>query len=218
MKFIELSHTVVNGMVTFPGDPPVVIDNFLSREAATEKFGEKAAALLDRINMINTSGTYLDAPVHRFEGGDYICDIPLEKLVDLPVETVLLKSGKRCFEQDDLAHIGHKGGSVLLCTGHSEKFGTPDYGVDAPYLSIAGAQDLIDKGAIFIGIDTPLIDQMGSDACPVHDIILGAGGVVCEDMTNLRATLGLKNALLTAVPPKVHMASFTARVFVKTLE
>jgi hypothetical protein len=45
MKFIELSHTIVNGMVTYPGDPPVIIDDYMSMETAARKFGEKAAAL-----------------------------------------------------------------------------------------------------------------------------------------------------------------------------
>lgn len=215
MKFIELNHTLVNGLVTYPGDPPVVIDYYHDWDEMVELCGEGAAAILDRIQMINTSGTYVDAPVHRRHGDKYVCDIPLEKLVDLPFRTVVLPQGKKCFEVEDVMDAAIPGGAVLLCTGHSEKFGTDAYGKDAPYLSEEAAQYLMEQGVVLVGIDTPLIDRLESDQRPVHDIILKAGNVICEDMTNLKATVGLKDALLTAVPPKVRLASCTARVFVK---
>jgi kynurenine formamidase len=131
---------------------------------------------------------------------------------------VELSPGKAFFDEEDLRGIGLKGGAVLLCSGHSDKFGTDDYGKDSPYLSDGGAQYLMDRGVVFVGIDTPLIDKIERDSRPVHDIILRCGAVVCEDMTNLKSAIGLKNAVLTAVPPKVKMASFTARVFIKILE
>lgn len=217
MKYIELCHTVENGMITFPGDPAVVIDEYMSREKMKEKYG-KAASLLDRIQMINTSGTYLDAPFHRFEGGYPVCDIPLEKLVDIPVEVVELPEEKECFEREDVEYAGVSGGAVLLYTGHSKFFGTDKYGVNVPYLTTEGAKCLVERGIVFVGIDTPLIDQMNSGDCPVHDIILGADGIVCENMTNLDKILGFKSIYLTAVPPKVRMSSCTARVFAKVNE
>lgn len=217
MKYIELCHTVENGMITYPGDPAVVIDEYMSREEMREKCG-KAAALLDRIQMINTSGTYLDAPFHRFEDGYQICDIPLEKLVDIPAEVVKLPEKRRCFEREDVECAGVPGGAVLLYTGHSKFFGTNKYGDNAPYLTVEGAKCLIERGIVFVGIDTPLIDRMNSGDCPVHDIILGSGGIVCENMTNLEEILEYESIYLTAVPPKVKMSSCTARVFVKIKE
>lgn len=214
MRFIELCHTVVDGTVTFPGNPPVVISDYISLSEMREKFGE-AGSLLDQIYMINTSGTYLDAPAHRFESGYYIADIPLEKLVDLPLQVVYLPDGKECFEAAELSGVGIRGGAVLLCTGQSAKFNTPEYGIDAPYLSVEGAQYLVDRGVVFVGIDGPLIDKINSGSCPVHDIILGAEAVVCENMTNLEALSGVEGALLTAVPPQIRMASLMARVYAK---
>lgn len=32
MRYVELSHTLEDGMVTFPGDPPVNIGIYMSRE------------------------------------------------------------------------------------------------------------------------------------------------------------------------------------------
>ena len=217
MRYVELSHTLEDGMVTFPGDPPVNIGIYMSREEMRKKCGA-AAALLDQIKMINTSGTYLDAPVHRFENGTYICDIPLESLVDLPVEVVPLPEGKSCFEPEDFQELDERVKAVLLYTGFSSRFNTDRYGDNPPYLSVSGAKYLMEKGVAFVGIDGPLIDKMNSGDCPVHDIILGEKGIVCENMTNLDLLLGCHMAVLTAVPPRVKMASFTARVFAKIEE
>ena len=222
MKFIELNHRITNGMVTFPGMPGVVIDAYMTREESGRDYGEKANSLLDRIQMVNISGTYLDSPNHRFENGYTVADIPLEKCANLRYQVVDLPEGKKCFDKEDLQGVGIKGGAVLLHTDHDQKFGTDAYGENVPYLSVEGAQYLIDKGVVFVGIDTPLIDdndRMMELGNPVHDIILGAGGIVCEDMTNLKAAIPYQeNGRLYAAPARVEMASFTTRVFVQTNE
>ena len=219
MKFIDLSHRITDGLVTYPGTPAVKIDAYMTRQEAADAFGEPAQALLDRITMLNISGTYLDAPLHRFDKGYTVADIPLEKLVDLPYQVVSLKEGKNCFDTEDLSGIGIPGGAVILNSGHHKVFGTEKYGVNAPYLTPEGAQYLMDRGVVLVGIDTPLIDNMmvsSTVGCPVHDIILDAGGVVCEDLinTDLAAAAG-GTGLLSAIPARVEMASFTARVFIK---
>ena len=176
------------------------------------------AAVLDKISMVNTSGTYVDSPVHRMQDDKYVCDIPLEKLVDLEYEVIVQKPGKRCFELEDVEGHGKHGGAVLLCTGMSELFNKPGYGDNGGYLSTEAAEYLMNRGVVFVGIDTPLIDAIEGPGRPVHDIILGAGNVVCENMNNLRSVANLKDeekGLLSAIPARVHMASFTARVFVK---
>ncbi len=219
MKFIELSHRIYNGMKTFPGIPDVKIDNFMNRKECADAYGcENAQALLDRIQMVNISGTYLDSPLHRFENGYNIADIPLEKIVDLPYEIVTIQPERNYFDVDDFENTGIKDGAVILNSGHYKKFGKDSYSEKPPYLTVDGAQYLIKKGVVFIGIDSPLIDNMETNAtvgCPVHDVILSAGAIVCEDMNNLDALNNIKNGLLTAVPALIEMASFTARVYVK---
>ncbi len=217
MKFVELSHRISNGMVTFPGVPAVKIDTYMDMESSAKEFGANAGALLDRIEMVNINGTYLDAPLHRSPDGYSIADIPLEKLVDLPFDVVTMKEGSDCFDAGDIENIGQAGGAVILNSGHYKKFGTDAYAQNPPYLTLEAAKALVAKGVVFIGIDSPLIDNMetlGTIGCTVHDEILSAGGVICEDMTNLDALAGVSGTL-TAVPAPVEMASFAARVFVK---
>ena len=62
MKYIELSHYVKDGLISYPGMPPVEISAYMTREECGAAFGATGAAMLDQIKMVNISGTYIDAP------------------------------------------------------------------------------------------------------------------------------------------------------------
>lgn len=215
MRYIELNHYIKNGTETYPGMPPVEISTYMERNEDSLD-----TSLLDFLKMINISGTYLDAPYHVFEEGDKIGDIPLEKLVDLDTYVVHLAHDRNYFDVEDLRFIENEnlaGSAVLLQSGHDRKFGTPEYGIAPPYLSVAGAKWLMEKEVVFVGIDSPLIDDLVHvpvHGTPVHQIILKASAIICEDMKDIDLVPD-KGARLTAVPPRIAMSSFPARVFVK---
>lgn len=218
-KYIDLSHRMYNGMLTYPGYPGITINTYLGRKETGKRFGEKAAAQIDHIDMINCSGTYLDAPYHVREDGYKVADIPLSKVADLDYTVIELQSGKDCFDVEELKGKCIKGGAVLLYTGDYEKFGTPEYGTDnPPYLTEAGAKYLMEQGVVFVGIDTALIDCMYHQdtwGIPVHYTILDAGGVVCEDMNNLKEAIPYAGkGKLYAAPLKVEMSSVSTRPYI----
>lgn len=104
MKYIELSHKMTDGLITFP-DPvylPVKIDFFWTQEEAAEHIGAGVAATLDRIEMINISGTYIDAPRHQYSDGYHVSEVPLEKLLDLEYDVVQIEKGKTSFTLKDV--------------------------------------------------------------------------------------------------------------------
>lgn len=218
--FIELNHTIRNGMVSYPGMPPVEISALYTRKDCTETFqdGADAAALLDQISMVNISGTYMDSPYHLWDSGYKVCDIPLEKCFDLPTFVVHKNPHHRRFHKGDLekqlADEDLSGSAVLLHSGHDKKFMTEAYEHDVPCLTVEGARWLMERGVYFVGIDTQLIDDFNhkelGNVC--HEEILGAGAIVCEDMTNLEQ-LPDRGARLYAIAPRVEMASFPGRIF-----
>lgn len=217
MEYIELNHKMVDGLFTFPDPvyPPVKIDFFWTQEQAAEHIGAGVAAALDRIEMLNISGTYIDAPAHRYSDGYKVAEIPLEKLVDLEYDIVKIQTGKKCFTYKDVEHVGKKGGAVLFYTGMSDRFMTEEYGTNSPYISVEAMEDLLAKGVVFFGIDAALVDDMDSDSRPIHDGVLKAGGVICENMTNLKAVYEKQEGLFSAVPLQADMASFPVRAYVK---
>ena len=219
-KFIELTHTITDGLISYPGMPPVVIDALYTREMCSSEFHDSAdaAALLDQIRMVNISGTYMDSPYHLWDSGYKVSEIPLEKCFDLPLYVVRKNPDHRRLHVSDLkAQLGGaalKGAAVVYATGHDKKFMTPAYEEAVPCYTTDAAQWLIDRGVYLCGIDTQLIDDFNhkETGCAVHEIVLGAGSIVCEDMANLDQVPD-RGARLYAIPPRVEMASFPGRVF-----
>ncbi len=210
-EFIELNHKIEHGMETYPGLSLVEVYEHLPR------FDNNA--LIDGINLLGISGTYIDSPFHEDPNGDRICDYPLEKLVNLPILVVNKPDSRISFEIEDFDGLDVSGKAVLLNSKHDRFFGQKEYGIGTPYITVEAAEYLVKQGVVLVGIDSPLVDNIetSAEAIPVHNTFLSNGVVICEDMTNIAAVEG-KNAYLTAVPPRVPLASFPARVFATVYE
>ena len=68
-QLIDLSHTIREGLITYPGLPAPVFNSWLSREDSKAKYAEGTQFAMDIITMIGNTGTYLDSPFHRYDGG-----------------------------------------------------------------------------------------------------------------------------------------------------
>jgi kynurenine formamidase len=65
-RLVDLSHTVEHGLVTYPGLPAPVVSDYLAREASRGRYAPGTEFQIGRIEMIANTGTYIDAPSHRF--------------------------------------------------------------------------------------------------------------------------------------------------------
>ena len=83
-RFVELSHPIEPGMTTYPGIPGPVVTTHLSREASRGRYAEGTTFEMGRVDLVANTGTYIDAPRHRFAEGVDIAGLPLERLADLP--------------------------------------------------------------------------------------------------------------------------------------
>ena len=103
---------------------------------------------------------------------------------------------------------------MLLHTGWSRYFGTPEYARGAPFLGAAGTAELIRQGVALVGIDSLNIDDTESGGeRPAHSGLLAAGIHVVEHLTNLDA-LPPRGARFTAAPPAVErFGTFPVRAF-----
>ena len=81
--FVDLSHTIEAGLVTYKGLPGPIICDFLSREDAARKYAGGETLQIDKIEMVGCSGTYLDSPFHRYAGGKDIAELSIEKIAGL---------------------------------------------------------------------------------------------------------------------------------------
>ena len=216
MQIIDLSHAIVNGEVTYPGLPAPRITAFLDREASRSHYSAGTEFQLDTITMVGNTGTYLDAPFTRYEGGKDLADLPLETLVGLPAKVFHIESGhSRQIDVDVfLGRDNLPGSAVLVNFGWDQHFGTDKYSVDAPFLTAAACQYLVDNKVALVGVDSVNIDDtQGGGERPAHSILLAAGIHIVEHLKNLSA-LPETGALFTAVPPKVrNFGTFPVRAF-----
>jgi arylformamidase len=209
-RFVDLSHTIRHGLVTYPGLPAPVITDHLSREASKDRYAKGTSFQIARLDMVVNTGTYVDAPSHRWERGRDVADLALESLADLEgcvVDATGPAIDERAFAGRDL-----RGRAVLVRTGWSRHFGTPAYGSGHPYLVASAAQALVDAGAALVGIDSLNIDDTSDLARPVHSLLLQHDIPIVEHLTALDA---LREPFrFFAVPPKVHgVGSFPVRAF-----
>lgn len=217
-RVIDLSHPIEAGLVTYPGLPAPVITPHLTREASREKYAPGTEFAMDVITMIGNTGTYLDAPFHRYADGGDLASLDLSSLVDLPAEAFHLRdswtSERRGIAAATLADRDLRGAAVLLDTGWSSRFGTPEYGVGAPFLTGDGARFLVDAGVRLVGIDSLNIDDVESGGeRPAHSILLAAGVHVVEHLTGLDA-VPARGARFTAAPPAIRgFGTFPVRAF-----
>jgi len=214
-ELVDLSHPIRDGLVTYPGLPAPTITPHLTREASREKYAPGTEFAMDVITMIGNTGTYLDSPFHRYaEGGD-LASLELETLVGVPAEVFRLTDAARrgipaeVFFDRELA-----GTAVLLHTGWSRHFGTPEYAHGSPFLTEAGARHLVDAGVAIVGIDSLNIDDTESGGeRPAHSLLLAAGIHVVEHLTALDR-VPVRGARFTAVPPRVEgFGTFPVRAF-----
>ena len=86
--FVELSHVISAGMITYPGLPGPEISDILSRADSRANYAEGTEFAIGRITMVGNTGTYLDSPFHRYGDGTDLAGLPLERLADLPAVVV----------------------------------------------------------------------------------------------------------------------------------
>jgi arylformamidase len=201
--WVELSHPIVAGMITYPGIPGPEVTPHLTREQSRERYAPGTEFAMDRISMIGNTGTYLDSPLHRYADGADLAGLPLSALADLPAAVVRTAgSTVRGVDVGALAAVEVRDRAVLLHTGGDRHWGSPDYARDAPYLTEAGAGWLVEHGARLVGIDSVNIDDIEDPSRPAHTVLLAAGIPIVEHLTGLEQ-LPPTGARFTAAPPRV---------------
>ena len=213
-KIVDLSHVIEHGMTTYKGLPGPHICDFWTREGSAANYDDGSTFQIGRIEMVANTGTYVDAPFHRYADGVDLAELPLPSLADL--EGIVVR---RPFEHgittdvDAFQGVDVSGKAVLVHTGWDRHWRTDRYGEQHPFLTGEAADWLVEQGAALVGIDSYNIDDTGSRSRPVHTRLLAAGIPICEHMTYL-GRLPDSGFRFSAVPPKVRgMGSFPVRAY-----
>lgn len=193
---VDLTHALDSNVPTWDGScgfKKLITGNY-SESSTKTKFQFQCLEM--RVGI----GTHMDAPCHCIEGGLSIADIALEQLA-LPLIVIDVSSiAQENYEvsvQDILAFEKTHGmippGSLVVCyTGWSKHWNDSSHYRNAdvngqvhfPSVHIKAAEVLLDRGVAGIAIDT-LSSDIGMDGYfPVHELFLGAGKYLIENVAN----------------------------------
>lgn len=214
--FIDLSHTIENGLITYKGLPAPVICDYLSREDSRKFYEEGTSFQIGKIEMVSNTGTYLDCPFHRFKDGKDLSDLLLESCTDLdavvihvPFEEVTAITAAH-FKNYELSNR-----AVLVHTGWDKHWNTEKYYEGHPYLTEDAAVYLRDCAVKLVGIDAHNIDNTATNRRPVHTTLLDAEILITEHLCNLYL-LPAGDFTFSAIPPKFKgVGTFPVRAMAK---
>jgi kynurenine formamidase len=212
--FIDLSHTIEDGMITYKGLPAPLICDHISREQSRGVYAPGTEFQIGKITMVSNTGTYIDSPFHRFADGTDIAGLTLNSLVGLDAVVVHADgmSGRK-IPAEAFGAVDVRGKAVLVHTNWSRHWRTDQYFENHPFLTAAAAEYLKKEGAKLVGIDSYNIDDTTDGHRPVHTVLLGAGIPIVEHLRGLEL-VPATGATFTAAPPKVKgMGTFPVRAF-----
>ena len=212
-NFIELSHIIEDGMITYTGLPGPIISDYLSREASRDHYAADTTFQIGKIEMVANTGTYIDAPFHRYEQGGDLSQFELASVANLDGLVIRVEQNGRAIEPSVFKGCDVKGRAVLIHTGWDMHWGTDRYFDHHPYITRASAEFLNSEGAILVGIDSLNIDDNTEGTRPAHTILLGAEIPIVEHMRNLGALPNSGFKFFAVPAPVKGMGSFPVRAF-----
>lgn len=212
-RIVDLSHTVEHGMITYKGLPAPIICDFLSREASKGHYADGTTFHIGKIEMVANTGTYVDAPFHRYADGKDLSELAIETLADLDGLLFHTAPAQRAVGPELFRSANVRGKAVLVRTGWASHWGSDQYFEGHPFLTAAAATWLKEAGASLVGIDSLNIDDTTDGNRPVHTILLGAEIPIVEHMCGLES-LPQSGFRFHAVPVKVRgFGTFPVRAY-----
>ncbi len=180
--WIDISVTLSDGMIIWPGDPPVHIDRVQDLEKGD-------GHSLSNLSMGSHSGTHIDAPAHFLKGGTTIDRAPLDVLIGT-ARVIEITDAESIKPAELRRHRIRKGDRILFKTRNSATWHAVKHFVeDYVCITAEGAKYLAERGVSVVGVDYLSVGGYHRDCTEVHTILLGAGVWLIEglDLSDARA-------------------------------
>jgi kynurenine formamidase len=200
-SLIDLSHPLAPQLTIYPGDPPFAMHSVCNIPSD--------GYTVHAVSLGTHTGTHVDAPFHFFAHGQKLHELSLERFVGhaLVVDVRHLARARGCIQWQDvreslvrtretIASLGPRSEGkidiVLFWTGWDGWWNERKY-FDHPYFGRDVAEELVRVGVRLVGVDTLSPDETvledggkeKEDAFVMHDVLLGRGCLICENLTNL---------------------------------
>ena len=204
-RIVDLSQPVFANCPQYPDKNPRPVQIRLFYTIAVQGVNKEV------VEMSTHTGTHLDAPLHFFEDGTAVDEVPLERYVGRAfVFDLRFKRAGDVIERADLESQDRNlraGDVALLNTGNGQRrSNSADFLTRYPYLSGDAAEWLVSRGIRGVGIDA--VSLGGYDdpktAGPPHRAVLGAGKFICEDLYFPDEIMDGQERLFVAAPVKLR--------------
>jgi kynurenine formamidase len=186
-RIVDLSHPISADTQIYPGDP---VPQF-SPATTIDRDGYNVL----RVSMGSQTGTHVDAPYHFLANGARIDAMELSMFLGpatvVDVRDLTPRSTIFWPQLEPSVSTMPERSILVLHTGWSQHWRSLAY-LDHPFLGQDAAEGIVAAGIRTVAIDAMSVDETappggepGSFAA--HDVLLGAGGAIVENLTNLEA-------------------------------
>ena len=104
--FIDLSHTIEDGMITYNGLPAPIICDWLTFDDSHKVYGEGTEFTMQTIELHSNTGTYIDTPRHRYRDGHDLCGLSLDRISSVPAICIDASRSGRSMDHSRAAASG----------------------------------------------------------------------------------------------------------------
>lgn len=185
MKIHDITLTITPNLVTWPGDPKVILER-------VSKIEDGANANVSHLDLGVHTGTHMDAPVHFLQGQAGIETLDLNVLIG-PVLIIEVPDSVPVINASFLKSIDWSKDTqrVLFKTRNSHYWEVDDQEFHRDFVAINadGARYLIEKEVKLIGIDYLSISPW-KQSRPVHQAFLKAGVIILEGIDLSKVVAG----------------------------
>lgn len=193
--WIDVSVPISDGMVHWPGDPPVRIYRL-------QDMGKGDDCNVSAVSMTVHTATHMDAPSHFTKLKTGIDKMPLSAVVGR-VRVIEVEDKEAIKLEEIRPHRIRKGEKILFKTSNSKrKWDKKPFDEKFVYISTKAANFLADRRVQTIGVDYLSIGGYDGNIIEVHQIILKARIWVIEGLDLSRIEPG--NYEMICLPIKIE--------------
>jgi arylformamidase len=174
-RWLDISVTLKDGMVHWPGDPAV-------RIAKKSDLAKGDAATVSRLRMGSHTGTHMDAPLHFIKNAEGLDEMPLSATLG-PARVIGIKDPGSVRLTELERHRVTEGERILFKTRNSSRcWKTGGFVKDFVYISKEAASHLAARRVRTVGIDYLSVGGFFKDGHETHSILLKAGIWIIEGL------------------------------------
>jgi len=208
-KWIDVTRTLTNGMVQWPGDRPFRCHRF-------EEISGPESSNVSEINCCVHVGTHIDAPLHFIKDATDVSEIHISQLCGPATVVEIAESRDITIKDLEKSSIA-PGERVLFKTANQSLWEEAKFEKNYVAIGAEAAMWLIDYDVPVVGIDYLSVDRYENETQPVHRALLGNGVVIIEGLDLSQITPGSYEMI--ALPLKIAGCEGSpARVIIKPVK